>query len=135
MMHVKVNGKGQYIDSVADLQPSWDEVRGRRFSEVWLEADGEGPSLSLLVNGDRAWLMYLPSDGSAGFSSRNPGYDGPREAMLPFEIENGQGDEFPLAWTLPLHETIAACEYFVTSGGERSPALGWHDDELHDEEW
>lgn len=131
-MHVQVSGDGRFIKSVADLRPYWGEVRGRQFSEVWLGASEDGPSLAMLVNGSRAWLMYLRESGDAGFSSRNPDYDGPREAMLPFEIENGQGDEFPVAWTLPLDEAIAACEYFVTSGGDRSPEVLWHDDDIHD---
>lgn len=86
------------------------------------------------VNGDRAWLMYLRYPEDAGSSSRNLAYDGPPQAQLPFRLSNGQGDEFPVAWTLPLGEAIAACEHFVTSGGERSPAITWHDDELHDEQ-
>lgn len=95
------------------------------FQEIW---EYVGPkSLCALINGDRGWLMYLEEDGDSGFSSRNPEYDGPPDAMIPYEITNGQGDEFPASWTYPLDDIHRALDYFRRSG-ERAPFISWHRD-------
>lgn len=96
------------------------------FAEVWVETE-DGQMMCALINGDRGWLMYLRESGDGGFSSRNPTYDGPPEAMMEFLLNNGQMDEYPLAWTLPIQEVQRALGYFKT---ERKPPpfITWHDD-------
>lgn len=76
-MRLSVNGKEATVSAAADLRLYWQAVRGRQFSEVWLNADDQGPALAMLINGERAWLMYLREAGDTGFSSRNPRYSGP----------------------------------------------------------
>ena len=49
-----------------------------------------------LINGEFGWLMYLRYDGDAGFSSRNPSYQGPSDAMIEYFLSNGQLDEYPV---------------------------------------
>jgi hypothetical protein len=117
-MRLSVNGQEATVSVAADLRPYWQAVRGRQFSEVWLNADEQEPVLAMLVNGERAWLMYLGEAGDTGFSSRNPRYAGPPDALMEFVLDNGQLDEYPIAWTLPLEQAMATCEYFaVTQGG------------------
>ncbi len=119
------------ITTVEELRQQLERVHQQQLSEVWLDAGEEGPALTMLVNGVHAWLMYLRDhDGDPGFSSRNPHYTGPASATMQFLLSNGQMDEYPVAWTLPLEEACAACEYFVLSQGGRSPAITWHDDSL-----
>ncbi len=128
-MRLTINDWDIAIASVADAQPGWDMVRQQQFSEVWLEAEEHGPSLAMLVNGARAWLMYLRDrDGDPGFGSRNPSYSGPSDALMAFRLGNGQYDQYPAAWTLPLSDAIAVCEYFIASEGQRSLQISWHDD-------
>ena len=75
---------------VADVRPYMLAlVRQQEFTEVWLDAGEEGPALAMLVNAEHAWLMYLRDhDGDHGFSSRNPYYAGPPDALMKFMLVN-----------------------------------------------
>lgn len=84
-------------------------------------------SLYVLINGDVGWLMYLREPGDAGFSSRNPDYAGPEDAMIDYELSNGQADEYPASWALPLPLIMRAIEYF-RSEGLPPPFVVWHND-------
>lgn len=133
-MRLSVNGQNATVSAVADLRLYWRAVRGRQFAEVWLDVSENGPALAMLVNGERAWLMYLRDrEGDPGLSSRNPDFSGPSEALMEFVLDNGQLDEYPIAWTLSTEQAIAACEYFVATRGGRSPEIVWHDDAMDDE--
>jgi hypothetical protein len=133
-MRLTINGQGATVSAAADLHPYWQAVRGRQFSEVWLAAGEDGPALAMLVNGKRTWLMYLrDQEGDPGLSSRNPDYAGPPDALTQFVLDNGQLDKYPIAWTLPLEQAIAACKYFAVTQGGRSPEIVWHDDAMDDE--
>lgn len=110
-----------------DLRQCLEQVRQQRFSEVWLNAGDDGPSLTMFVNGVSAWLMYLQHQDDVGFHSLNPSYHGPAELRMKFQLDNGQMDEYPVAWTLALEDAFDACEYFVTTQGGRSPAITWED--------
>jgi len=133
-MRLTINGQEATVSAAADLRPYWQAVRARPFSEVWLDAGEHGAALAMLVNGEHAWLMYLrDQEGDPGLSSRNPHYVGPPDALMEFVLDNGQLDKHPIAWTLPLEQAIAACEYFVATQGGRSPDIVWHDDAMDDE--
>lgn len=71
--------------------------------------------------------MYLRQPGDAGFTSRNPEYDGPPDAMIEYRLSNGQFDTYPLAWALPLKEIERALDYFKSN---QAPPLfvRWHND-------
>jgi hypothetical protein len=83
--------------------------------------------MTVLTNGDRAWLMYLRHQGDAGYSSRSPAYDGPGNAALDFSLSNGQRDEYPASWTISSDAAIGAAEHFFSSGG-MDPSVAWHYD-------
>ena len=96
------------------------------YEEIWIET-GDGQSMCALVRGDLGWLMYIRFDGDGGFSSRNPQYDGPPDAMLDYFLSNGQRDEYPVAWAFPIEQVRAALEFFQR---ERKPPpfISWHND-------
>ena len=96
------------------------------FQELWEETP-QGQSLCALINGDVGWLMYLSENGGAGFSSRNPGYSGPEEALIEYILANGQRDEYPASWALPVATVMAALEYFRREG-RPPPFIAWHND-------
>jgi hypothetical protein len=134
-MQLAINGQEATVSTAADLRPYWQAMRGRQFSNVWLNSGEEGPALAMLVNGGHAWLLCLRDrEGDAGFSSRNPQYAGSSDALMAFVLDNGQRDEYPIAWTLPLEQAIFACEYFVATQGGRSPDIVWHDDAMDDKQ-
>lgn len=96
------------------------------YQEIWVEI-GDGQAMCALINGRLGWLMYLRESGDAGFSSRNPNYDGPPDAILEHYLNNGQRDEYPLAWALPIEEVHRALDYFQQE--ERVPLfITWHND-------
>src|SRR4051794_25542987 len=102
------------------------EAERARYAELWAELD-DGQAMCALINGDQGWLMYLREPGDAGFSSRNPRYDGPPDATLEYYLNNGQRDEYPLAWALPADQVYRALDDFKRSG--RPPAyITWHND-------
>jgi hypothetical protein len=111
---------------VEAMRKTLEKVRTSIPGELCFEND-QGNILTAFVNADRAWLMYRVDDDDAGYSSRNPTYTGPEEAVLPYILDNGQRDEYPVSWTLPIDEVIRATEYFLETG-EKAPWVTWHDD-------
>lgn len=134
-MQLTINNQETIIATTANLPRFFDIMRKQEFSEMWLAAGENGPSLAMLVHAERAWLMYLPDhEGSSGCTSRNLAYDGPSDAVTDFMLANGQRDVYPAAWTIPLEVAWAACEYFIETQGGRSPRIAWHDDAANDQE-
>ena len=97
-----------------------------QYKEIWREG-ADGSRMCALINGATGWLMYLPDEESSGFSSRNPNYSGPSTATLDYQLSNGQVDEYPLSWALPLTEIQGALEYYVVES-RPAPWICWHDD-------
>lgn len=97
-----------------------------QYREIWVETEDE-QSMCALINGDKGWLMYLRSCDDVGFSSRNPHYSGGHHAVMEFYLNNGQCDEYPLSWVLPIEEVELALEYFKKE--KRPPGfITWHND-------
>ena len=96
------------------------------YKEIWIELE-DGQSMCALINRDKGMLMYLREIGDAGFSSRNPNYKGISDKKLDFYLENGQLDEYPLSWVLPIEEINKALNYFEI---EKKPPsfITWHND-------
>ena len=94
--------------------------------EVWLEAP-DGQSLCALINGDVGWLMYLRDPGDAGFSSRNPDYDGDPNQEVEYLLNNGQRDWYPASWALPVEEVRKALDSFAREY-QRPPFIVWRRD-------
>ncbi len=101
--------------------------RDNQFREIWIELP-DGQSLCALMNGDIGWLMYLRhKDGDAGFSSRNPNYEGDPGAMVDYRLDNGQIDEYPREWALPLATVEKALAFFELNHSP-PPFISWHND-------
>lgn len=98
-----------------------------RYREIWVEGP-QGQQLCALIHGEVGWLMYLREPGDTGMSSRNPDYDGPAMATIDYVLDNGQRDEYPAGWALPIETLDAAIEAFRADG--QPPAfIQWHRDE------
>lgn len=96
------------------------------FEEVWLESP-DGQSMCALINGKLGWLMYLRENGDPGFSSRNPRYSGPPDAVIEYWLNNGQQDLYPAAWALPTADVRRALEFFEREH-RPPPWVTWHND-------
>lgn len=127
-MQLHLNNQEVSITTVSDLHQYLEQVRQQQFSEIWLITDDDGPSLTILVNGIHAWLMYLYNqEDASGSISRNPHYSGSTEVTMQFFLNNGQKEEYPIAWTLPLEDAFKACEYFLLNQGGQSSTIIWHE--------
>jgi hypothetical protein len=113
------------IHTSAELDAAFDEGRPH-FRELRVETE-DGAALYALVSGDVGWLMYLRMEGDAGFSSRNPDYAGPADAVLQDRLDNGQVDEYPASWALPVAALKKAMHHFLRTG-EPAPWIAWHND-------
>ena len=80
-----------------------------------------------LINGDLGWLMYLPRGGDAGFCSRNLAYQGPEDALIQYLLSNGQLDEYPASWALPVEDVRRALRDFDAEG-EPPSWVSWQND-------
>lgn len=100
-----------------------------QYKEIWVYSKEDEQAMGALTNGDFGWLMYLREEGDAGFSSRNPDYTGSDDdgKTMEFLLSNGQLDEYPLSFVLPLEQVIRALDYFEKYN--RPPDfIVWHND-------
>ncbi len=105
-------------------------MESEKYQEIWIDSRDNpgGPLMMALINGDRGWLMYQRHpDGDAGYSSRNPSYDGESDAKLEFVLSNGQCDEYPLAWVISIEQIERAFSYFYMHES-LPPFISWHQD-------
>jgi len=113
------------ISTIEDLRNHLGPSR-KEHMELWTYSP-DGQSLCALISRNVGWLMYLRENGDAGFSTRNPNYSGPSDAVLEYKLENGQVDTYPNAWALPVAEVQKAVELFITES-KPAPWLIWHND-------
>lgn len=111
------------IHTRAELDDALRPARPQ-FLELRVETP-DGAALYALLNGDSGWLMYLRENGDAGFSSRNPAYAGPSDSVIQYRLDNGQLDEYPASWALPVEEVKNAIRHFLRTG-EPAPWIVWH---------
>lgn len=83
----------------------------------------ENDVLSLLVERDRAFVMYLESPGDDGAYACAPDAAGDRTPVA-FTLTNGQVDEFPREYTVPHAAGLAAVEHLVRHDA-LTPTLTW----------
>ncbi len=112
------------VSTVEELRAKLTQDRPH-FLELWVENNEQ--SMCALINGNLGWLMYLRKNGDAGFSSRASNYKGPPDALIEYNLENGQTDEYPASWALPAGEIQRALEYFMING-QPTPWIIWHND-------
>ena len=121
-----VNGDEYAIDRIEELRAQLERARGMEHCDIWIERE-EGSLLTLVANGDNAWLMFLRHrDDDAGLNSRNLGFTGPIDARAEFVLDTGERKSCPLTWVIPAGAAFAAVEYFHEHGAP-SPEIAWHD--------
>jgi hypothetical protein len=125
-LDLSINGQRANVATIADLRHALASFTQERVREVWITVQ-DGPALCALFSGGNGWLMYLRKNGDAGFSSRNPDYRGEMDAMLEYQLSNGQSDVYPASWALPKILVIEALEHFVEYR-DRPPFVQWQDD-------
>jgi hypothetical protein len=126
-MELTLNGESYEVASVGGLRYHLPKISERQFCEVWLYAESGWPAICALVNGNSAWLLFLREEGDSGFSTRNPNYNGPKEAVIEYSLSNGQRDEYPAEWNITTPEALHALEHFLETQ-EMAPVLEWREE-------
>src|SRR5579859_6547164 len=93
-MELNINGESYEVASLGGLRYHLPKISDTHFCEVWLYSDSGWPAVCALVNSSSAWLMFLRHEGDSGYSTRNPNYAGPKEAVTEYFLSNGQRDEY-----------------------------------------
>lgn len=114
-------GRKLLVQNEEELREHLSPVCEGRPAEVWLE-DSESGTLLLLSHGREAFLMHLYV--GEGWTTRAAEAE---ETAGGFILSNGQVDEFPSSWVVPLQQAMDALLHFSLHG-ERAPGLNWHDD-------
>lgn len=95
-----------------------------QFKEIWLRK-ASGESICALINGNFGWLMYLHHANDIGYSSRNPEFES--QEVIPFQLSNGQIDNYPRNWVYPVSVVRDALLHFLHHG-QMYEGIAWHDD-------
>ncbi len=84
-----------------------------------------GPTLTVLLNPQRAFVMWIAQGGDAGKHAVDSDTDGSDEHE--FTLANGQVDEFSAADTVSREAALEAVAHFLKTR-EASPRLAWRED-------
>lgn len=129
MIKASVNGEESHIETAEEMDRVLVNAARCSPCDLWLRID-DGPSICLLRQGDYSWLMYLRDWEDAGFVSIG-NFDAPGKAE--FTLSNGQVDEYPVAWCIPLEQALRAVSQFWHDRGKRSDEVEWWETEPGDE--
>jgi len=122
-MEITFNGVVERVDTLGALDTALDRFDHEPMFELWLVADS-GPSLSMLRNGEDAWLMYLHFNGDAGMVSKG---DPDAEGVGSYRLSNGQVDEYPRSWFVDLEQCYKALFYFFVNDGRKYEQIEWQE--------
>ena len=114
------------ISSLEELENKLLELENVDMAEVWLNSGNE-PTIAMFTNDKRAFLMYLPKLGSAGFTSRANSSEEINYELVPIYMKDSQGDEKPSNWFISLNTGLEALKYFF-SNKEKLVSISWYDD-------
>ncbi len=93
MIKLLVNNSTIQVKSEMELIREFEKLRNDRFCEIWISGFGDA-SLTILMNQDKAFMMYLRNEDDSGFNSLDSEIE--TDEMMKFLLSNGQMDEYPL---------------------------------------
>lgn len=115
--------KNDLINEINNLE----NYKNKEFAEIWLSLNKQDtPSLCILVNKERAFVMYLRYNGDVGYTSRDLTKSNTTE-KIDFYLANGQLDKYPLFSTIPIQDAIKALQYFYLHQN-MDPIITWYND-------
>ena len=129
MATLTCNGRETTITTAASLTDAIEQVQSIPQIEVWLSMSNEGPYLCLLRNHDHAVLLYLADSDDAGSVSGIAGEDDDTAPTISYRLPDGQHEDYPQSWCVPLPHCWQALTDFLTQGLKKSaPVLDPPDD-------
>ncbi len=118
---VTFQGADYPCNSIDEFSVALDAFDVEPVFELWLTVPG-GPAVSMLRNGASGWLMYLRDEEDAGFRSVG---ESTRTDQCDFRLSNGQIDQYPAAWCVPIEDCYRALAYFFVNDGLRTDQITW----------
>lgn len=116
-------GDERDVGSIESFGRFLDEVDRADEFEVWVRFSS-GKAICMLRNRENAWLMYLPAEGAAGCTTSG---DSNRTDYVTYRLSNGQVDEYPGAWCVPVEDCYRGLAYFFVNDGARPEWLQWEE--------
>lgn len=127
---LNINSKIFYPNDTDDLLRNLTDLanyRNNQFAEIWLSTEKENaPSICVLINNDRASLIYLRYNDDIGYGARDLIQSNTTD-MIKFYLSNGQLDQYPISSTIPINDALNALKYFYIYQ-DMYPKITWHDD-------
>lgn len=124
MIEVSFNGTQNEIGSIEALSLALDRYDESPSFELWLSVVPDGPSVCMLRNREHAFLMYLRHPGDSGFVSNGSAM---AERDVAYTLSNGQVDEYPSFWCIPVEQCYKVLAYFFVNEGQRPEWVNWHE--------
>ncbi|RAZ89766.1 hypothetical protein DPM33_16390 [Mesorhizobium hawassense] len=121
-MRVTFNGVAQSYEALEDFASALGRFEVQQF-ELFISALS-GQSISMLRHGRNAWLMYLRFEGDRGSVTQGTQHV---NATCTYTLANGQVDEYPLSWCIPIEQCYEAMAHFFRSGGRRYDLVPWQE--------
>lgn len=110
----------QTIKSIEDFAVELDKFDAVTEFELWLCLES-GPAVCMLRKGTNAWLMYLRHSDDDGVTSEGAS----RVGTVNYQLANGQIDQYPATWCVPVEICYKALAYFFVNEGQRAEFLNW----------
>lgn len=128
---LNINSKIFYPNDTDDLLRNLTDLanyRNNQFAEIWLSTEKENaPSICVLINNNRACLMYLRYNDDIGYSARDLTQSNTTN-MIKFYLSNGQLDQYPISSTISINNAFNVLKYFYIHQ-DMEPGITWHDDQ------
>ncbi len=105
-----INGKEYQARSGDELTPYLQQLKFTSYNEIWA-TQSDCSSLCLLTNSSRAFVLYLRYPGDSGLIATTN--DQVTNTMIEFKLSNGQLDEYPARWTVPVHDALKILTSFI----------------------
>ncbi|WP_296743768.1 Imm1 family immunity protein [Mesorhizobium sp.] len=122
-MGITFNGIAQSNEALEDFASLLGRFDLEQKFELWISASG-GQSISMLRNGSNAWLMYLRFEGDSGSVTKGAQ---DHDATCTYMLANGQVDEYPLRWCIPIDQCYEAIAHFIRTNGGRYDLVAWQE--------
>ena len=123
MVTIEFNGKRVAATSIEQFGSALETFDVESQFELWLSWP-DGPSICMLRNGFDAFLMCLRFSGDSGVVSKG---DSSNSGSVKYRLKNGQTDEYPASYSIPLEECYKALAYFYVNDGVRPDWVHWEE--------
>jgi hypothetical protein len=125
MFTISFNGTNEPVGSIEDLSVALERYADHAAFELWL-AIIDGASICMLRSAEHSFLMHLRFPDDSGLVSGGPS-SAEAAAQIQYTLSNGQVDEYPQSWCIPVGRCFDALRYFFANKGQVPSWVSWHE--------